>query len=348
MPAPLPTSKQFRQDTAHTNPLKWGKMRNSIARIDTALDTWHNQRTLDNTILVYKECRHFLKAKQGKTSANSLKRQSSVRKLCGECIQWFGHFDPDLMKALGRFEGKKSQGAKPGLKSMGGAYKHERSLYVQSGKTYAPSATSLKPQKGQLPALANKSFDALTELEYDQLDQHLKRKNPVVYLKKLDRLKDMIFVEVHLGSGALKLVDYKGNPYSTHTDGWGNELNHGNPYAIDRYGNLFSVDEVAHKGQFNHSSFNAGNDVVCAGMIHVVNGVLHKIDNNSGHYAPTQAQLHNAAQMIFAELKGASPNAIARLFDFTNAGAHGGQAEIYDFPLGQMPSAGHVGHIKKW
>lgn len=347
MPTPLPTSKQFKKDTAHTNLLKRGKMRNTIARIDAALDVWHGHQTLDNTILVYKECRHWLKSKSGKTSTNSLRRQARINKLCGECVQWFGHFDPDLMRAFGRFEAKKNQGAQAGLKSMEGAYKHERSLYLKSGKTYAPSATALRPMKGQLPALANKSFGSWTEQEYDQLDAHLKKSNPVVYLKKLERLKDMIFVEVH-PSGSRKLVDYKGLPYSTHKDVWGNELNHGNPYAIDRYGNLFSVDEASHGGQFNHSSFNAGNDVVCAGMIHVDNGVLLKIDNNSGHYAPTQAQLYEAAKMLHAELKGASPNAIARLFDFSNAAANGGAPEIYDFPLGQMPSAGYAGHTKKW
>lgn len=87
---------------------------------------------------------------------------------------------------------------------------------------------------------------------------------------------------------------------------------------MDKYGNLFveatgeRKDYVSYSSRggytvktsdaFNHSSFTAGNDVICAGCIHVgydsragreEPGVLSFIDNNSGHYKPTAENLHN-------------------------------------------------------
>ena len=75
-------------------------------------------------------------------------------------------------------------------------------------------------------------------------------------------------------------------------------------YAMDAYGNIITKqlddNEVFNKGfsRFNHSSFNAGADVICAGMIYFQKGKLLWIDNNSGHYKPTKDNLKNAVNIL--------------------------------------------------
>jgi hypothetical protein len=59
---------------------------------------------------------------------------------------------------------------------------------------------------------------------------------------------------------------------------------------------------MAHGNQmWNHSSFNAGTDVICAGMIRIHNGTLMYVDNDSGHYKPTRQNLHGMLTIISNE-----------------------------------------------
>jgi hypothetical protein len=66
-------------------------------------------------------------------------------------------------------------------------------------------------------------------------------------------------------------------------------------YVIDEYGNFYSTNEsFGTDVNFNHSTFNAGKDVICAGTLTVAQGELRNITNKSGHYKPTRQNLHNA------------------------------------------------------
>jgi hypothetical protein len=58
----------------------------------------------------------------------------------------------------------------------------------------------------------------------------------------------------------------------------------GEAFVWLRSGELFIHKHVS--GQFHHSSFDRGHKVRCAGTITVTNGVLERLDNNSGHYQP--------------------------------------------------------------
>ena len=85
-------------------------------------------------------------------------------------------------------------------------------------------------------------------------------------------------------------------------------------YAMDRYGNLFQSEELGgaaltqaatNLGQlatamakYNHSSFNAGRDVICAGLIGIQNGYLVWIDHHSGHYKPSRDNLWEAVTLL--------------------------------------------------
>jgi hypothetical protein len=94
-----------------------------------------------------------------------------------------------------------------------------------------------------------------------------------------------------------------GHPYSSA----GREI-----YAMDKYGNLITMkpDLRFNPGntsysphgtvQHNHSSLNAGGEVISAGEIEFQNGYITYIDNASGHYKPTARQLQNCVFSLSA------------------------------------------------
>ena len=75
---------------------------------------------------------------------------------------------------------------------------------------------------------------------------------------------------------------------------------HQTAYAMDYYGNLYCRDvkggfttdsDTGELKFFNHSSFNAGKNVICAGVLVIKDGLLININNMSGHYRPTKDNL---------------------------------------------------------
>lgn len=70
-------------------------------------------------------------------------------------------------------------------------------------------------------------------------------------------------------------------------------------YVMDQYGNLLvdSSDDDPSMG-FQHSSFNRGRGVVSAGDLKIADGQITYIDNSSGHYQPTRAQLCNCVWLL--------------------------------------------------
>jgi hypothetical protein len=67
-------------------------------------------------------------------------------------------------------------------------------------------------------------------------------------------------------------------------------------------------------GQFHHSSFNGGHKVRCAGTLSATNGILGRIDNNSGHYQPSDRHYLTLLQIF--QGAGVTDNQ-------TKAGTHG-------------------------
>lgn len=76
------------------------------------------------------------------------------------------------------------------------------------------------------------------------------------------------------------------------------------PYVMDQYENLFMKNDCLNfNGRdncVNHSSFNAGSGVVCAGTF-VINedGHLLSINNNSGHYKPDGMAMHRCVKSLY-------------------------------------------------
>lgn len=107
---------------------------------------------------------------------------------------------------------------------------------------------------------------------------------PVVYLNAEERRR----YEVHIFDG--RLCNAAGHPLDTGDTenllpGSGRAI-----YVLDQNGRLYCSSSPRHF-KFHHSSFVAGAPVACAGEIEVVKGLLIYLDNASGHYQPSHAQL---------------------------------------------------------
>lgn len=151
--------------------------------------------------------------------------------------------------------------------------------------------------------LKEKGFERLNLNDWTALDKLVKAHLPdwrwnrgdgtVHYVRQKDRYRYMVF----RNSRGL-LEDYKGVVITTKDDAgsfpWA--------YAMDQYGNLFVNDHVGHKNRkhtfWNHSSFNAGNRVRCAGVVQIDKGQLKYIDNASGHYKPSKTDLENCLRTL--------------------------------------------------
>ncbi len=69
-------------------------------------------------------------------------------------------------------------------------------------------------------------------------------------------------------------------------------------FALDKRGRLyvgFRKDKT-----FFHSSFLAGDPVICAGKLRIVNGQITGISDESGHYQPTALNIANALYLLMA------------------------------------------------
>lgn len=157
----------------------------------------------------------------------------------------------------------------------------------------------------QLNNILSKDVNNLSDKDFEFLDE-LGRLNGNTknfdFIAKQNRYQFMALPDF---SGQLR--DYQDNLITTQRNG--NTAKH--MYSMDKYGNLIHKVEggivipVFNSGVkenlFNHSSFNAGGDVICAGMLKIVGGYLTEIDNNSGHYKPSRAQLHHCVSILHSD-----------------------------------------------
>jgi len=120
------------------------------------------------------------------------------------------------------------------------------------------------------------------------------------YFDETQRQRYEIFVK----SG--KLVDRNGKPVTTKgtitAAGAGADADFAT-YAMDENGRLYFTRYPV-VTQFHHSSFLAGGPVAAAGEIKIINGKLMRINNSSGHYKPSKAQV----EQVLTELKARGYN----------------------------------------
>lgn len=259
------------------------------------------------------ECARWLKTKKDKGSGSVNTRRTIILQLANDAfvelrnLQRAGGVDFfNLNKAITTGTQANHQ-----TKSLSGAYAHERNVYVSGGKTqHPPSGSDLHGLHTQLPhvglpkgfntpqgtSVMNRDWGHLTQADFELLAQ----------------MQGTMLAKVHFadkGSRAANLMvvyqgyntdfeNIQGQAFDTQADA------NGFMYAMDEYGTLFAspATGLATGGQYwNHSSFNAGKDVICAGMIKIHGGALQYVDNNSGHYKPTRQHLHAMMTIISNE-----------------------------------------------
>ncbi|QOD38881.1 protein kinase family protein [Candidatus Wolbachia massiliensis] len=111
-----------------------------------------------------------------------------------------------------------------------------------------------------------------------------------------------MYVDLTLEIEDNKLKGFKGKPYDTT-----GETSKGEKdcvaYVITLDGKLVTHKHInvgEGKLAHRHSTLAGGKPVLCSGLMKVVDGKITYIDNNSGHYKPTSANLYNAV----GKLKG--------------------------------------------
>ncbi len=235
-----------------------------------------------------------------------------------------------IAKRSASYARHKADGAAKGLKSLEAGYSNERASFLDKKPGFAKHDVTAEPSgsfvKSTIDAskgdafkqgysaglnalLGRKGFSKLKLDEFievwNAIDKEqagaLGNEKYVHLLRKNERISKFL-------TWPEKGLYYKqvGVPYSTP---------HDSPdlYAMDRYGNLvtisakvyldlnsgeFTTKARALMAQHNHSSLNAGGDVICAGMMAFNQGRITYIDNCSGHYKPTPRHVQNCVRSL--------------------------------------------------
>lgn len=293
---------EFKKKTTPSNIFKRG--RSSIGTIDIALANWQvgaqsGQQSIAGLMEILHACKDWLAAKGAKDSSNFQRRREVVLQLANSVFSRLQYETFELNKS--RTQGGARQVGQ--LKGLSPGYTHERSTYLTSGKTAAVSGSTvslLTEMAGKHPEWSwspNKPFSQLSEQEFVKVMNNLGPmlagiQTEVLFMPKNERRNYMLIIDGgYIYNGFNQRFD------TSRSQG-------GYPYVIDGYGSIYSTDHTAVERdlpleqRFNHSTFNAGKDVVCAGMIKVVNGRLRYLDNNSGHYKPLRQNLHRAVKLL--------------------------------------------------
>lgn len=165
----------------------------------------------------------------------------------------------------------------------------------------------------QDPLVQGKSFSTLSYDEYSRIEQRIRATDPNVgilkqYSKQFRIDHRMLIPEPDAADGnRVKFFFDFDTRFDTHDGGRWQLFNRPESdaplqtvqiyiYAMDRYGNLYAQTPGA--AGLHHSSFLRGKEVICAGQIVCNQGRLVLIDNASGHYKPTPANLREAVQVL--------------------------------------------------
>lgn len=318
----IPTVAQFK---AKTKNHKFGQRSRgpNIRKVDAALEAWWKavripgQRPkLEALAGMVSACSRWLKLKQ-KSADQGLTaiRRQEIRMLGQAALIELGRlgedatridFDRRKLDALGG--GQSPRVVRGPGKALSGNYRFERELYLRSGKKHTPSATLLHT------ALARREYDdgimdeykvfrSIEKKDFDQLSQ-----SDFLLFEKLAKANDLRHEVMFLNKNAR--LEYWAVPdseglltYQRSHERVTSEESRGFAYTwvMDTYGNLFTTAGEKLEKQFNHSSFNAGKNVICGGTLKAEGGKLTYIDNSSGHYKPSMDDLARALWLLAAD-----------------------------------------------
>ena len=253
-----------------------------------------------------------------------VKRSRAVNTLMREAATALNGFSNGLGSAMGSYLRNKMKGARP-TGSLSGGYANERSAYLIFNKStslsgsliddYLESKKNADRNENRLPAEAHRNFKqtykgkSLDDLTVDDwmainnIARDLEGKQlEVKYMKRHERLSHMLESD---GAGGLRFaVGQRSAATPVVNDPvWGQKPGAW-PYAMDEWANIYTANDVLANNKdgyamFNHSTFTAGDDVVCAGTLNIdTRGKLTSIDTNSGHYKPTREQLKVCIEIL--------------------------------------------------
>jgi hypothetical protein len=275
------------------------------------------------------------KADSGKLgTADRHHKKIAIKKLVAEATDALIACTPGFKEAMEAYAQQKVGGAQQfQMKGLSGVYRNEGNLYRSGGKSQGKTwaATRLHNQSGYLPYdeqlpghVRNRNindkkqeatglgldrdvlrdvhrliekmmrgdvlFEDFMEHDFNTLGRYIdarEEESRVVYFSKMERLQHLKYIR----DGKLYNVDE--TPFKT-----GRRFDDPS-WAMDCYGNLFAGDAKMSDVMVNHSSYLAGKDVACAGLIETdADGTLTVIDNLSGHYKPTREHLHKVMSYL--------------------------------------------------
>jgi hypothetical protein len=262
---------------------------------------------------VLKACHRWQTHKAHKATALSAHRRQAIMLLGSEALRELKRLSP----ALAAFESRKTAHGKLSVphRPLQGSYAQERRAYLAGTKAAHPGSgsqvrdrlhdvTSGVRTDTALTSVLGKTFATLTNAEFDLIAKTIGADgfstSHVTFLNKLARLEFLVIPDPNLHSSPPRpLVDANARtPHDNQDTSFGAPV--AEMYAMDSYGNLFVKDarSLTDGDMWNHSSFNAGNPVVCAGMILIRQGRLDHIDSASGHYQPDAVALRAAVKHL--------------------------------------------------
>ena len=301
------SATEFKKESSPANLFKRHRG-TALQLIDQTLDRWdelcHEGAEARRKELVVSQlmtaCKNWLTDKGTKTTSTATERKLAVESLGEQAFQWIKWRKFHQRKADPGNAAVQKRAMRPG-------YQVERTMYMASGKARNPvSGSYIHSVMEGVGTFGTRTFATLTPADFRTLDNAYvgevnqpdpmgdpgsmaKTKMPrmVLFLKKQDRIKHLMIVQ----HGLL----YEGFEKPLHTGGGGFTV----AYVIDEYGNLYCSTETFDRTySFNHSTFNAGKDVICAGTLSADQGNIRLLTNLSGHYKPTRDNLHNAVQFV--------------------------------------------------
>lgn len=149
----------------------------------------------------------------------------------------------------------------------------------------------------EIKDISSKDYEDIIEMvDAGEYMGMVSQRSEVNFVRKTDRVSKFL---TWCENGLYYKQD--GVPYTS----VGHEL-----YAMDKYGNLITmpvglfynkqtrVYDGTGDAQHNHSSLNAGADVISAGEIEFQNGRIVYISNESGHYKPKARQLQSCVNSL--------------------------------------------------
>jgi len=261
-----------------------------MTEIDAALKAWEqdcNKPTVETAQKMSRvnsiayECNKWASQKSagGKSTPLSDARSQVVADLQRTAVTALAYLKN---KNKTQASGHSSRGA---VKTLEKGYSHERTNYTSGGKASNPFSGSAVSEAMNHTGFDNVSYDSFVS-QASGMNEY----NRVEFLNRSQRLEHLVTIENGLLCRDGEPVDHTtGDTLWTDT------------YAIDHYGNVFSKKMKYGELLFNHSSYCAGKEVLCAGTIGAIGGTLIYLSNLSGHYKPHSGYLRQALSLFAGE-----------------------------------------------